>query len=273
MGWANKTVSAALALGILYSGYVGVQTANTMHRSRQITMDYVDANLDNLMRKSEQKFSITYCKKPTMEYASALANQYTGQPAFSQFDGETDTITIAVSGHVALMDSSVQEVDKNSKVTKLILDNGSDNLISRLLSGAQVVALNADSLEKSINHELGHLFVDCVEEGLGIPPTSHDKIGNSSRTLVSEGIAYYFQSNLLQDPSTSDYIQSRSHSSPGIEKFFLRLPREHGPHVFEYRKMPSDFIAYYLVEPIIKLYTKDGIVMLIANPPNFQDIM
>jgi len=114
-----------------------------------------------------------------------------------------------------------------------------------------------NNVKDIIDHELGHFYIDKLNESLGkgnfeIDDTSKEDIIRTK--LLSEGVAVYFDKTInggkdnFKDSDwpkeTEDFLKRKTHYDGG----------------------------FHFVKPIIDAYGKKGIEYLICNPPTKEDL-
>ena len=171
----KAAVKAGLVGAILIGGYKGVE-----YSSREATRQYATQNVERFVQAQEEKLGIDFQKVPQITFGLYEDSNY-GNTTYGLFDDQT--VNIIINDRAC--------VTPNSPIR---------NRIYGLFNKTRPI-------EYVLNHELGHAFVEeqLPKTGLESFP---DKALKDSRfrgrlvgqRMVSEGIADYFASKMLNTP-------------------------------------------------------------------------
>jgi len=204
--------------------------------------EYVEENLEEIIKNQEKKVGIRYPKHPKLEYK--LPEEWRESAAdgiLGMYRSEEDTIYL-----------------NSGLLTHYIPDIG-DTIALLLTNGGMGDALI------TLNHELGHYYCDSLSEaaGFGNWPV-FDKEMDSAEIigirLIAEGIAEYIQKKAAGE--MEDTFQD-SEWPQKIERFY-------GDGTGDTRLIYNG--GYHLVKPVIDQYGKQGMLYLMIFHPLERDL-
>ena len=186
--------------------------------------EYVKNNLVTIMKEQEEKLGIKHFGIPRIEYKKDIVT--------ASYDRLTDIICLPTKFTVT------QENSLTNKLSNALTFNSSNEI------------------KKDLDHELGHYYVDKLNQSLGLGDWPNyysitDEQMLSNRT-IGEGIAQYFMIKMNNLPDTFTVIWPKTIDS--------------------YTESFCYGGGYKLVKPILDKYGKKGIECLIKNPINKEEL-
>ncbi len=137
--------------------------------------------------------------------------------------------------------------------------NGQYEPNTDLMTIDSCIIRNDNETRRVVSHELGHLYVDALNETIGFgnwPNFSNKNFAQQQAIqLVSEGIGEYFErSTHPREDNFKDADWPKK-----VDEFSILRVRYVG--------------GFHLVKPIIDSHKKAGIEYLITNPPQEKDLL
>lgn len=231
MKWHHKVTIAAGAflLGMIPASFI------VREKIKESIQPYVESHLEQIVKSQEEKLGIQHFGIPEVKY---------GLPPEVQVSND---FAVAIGIY-------------RSKDDRIYLSLGSSitselNLVNVL---ATIITLgNIPNVKETLDHELGHYYVDKLNESLGRgdwPGYSYGLFEGVGIKLVAEGIAEYFKKTI--NGGEDDFEDS-----------------DWPDNFFDFFSVPVLYEGgYHLVKPIIDRYGKRGIEYLIQNPPKAGDL-
>lgn len=230
MKWYSK-IAAGISGIILASVGSSLIVQNRINNS---IPPYIESNLERIMKRQEDRLKIKHFETPKIVYKEP-----------SWLEGPMTTL----GNYKPKEDETYLQLGSTITPEKSLINN-----MAIFLPFCPTY-----NVEKTLEHELGHFYMDKLSENLGRGswPIFFDKQSMGDKIgirLVAEGVAEYFRKS---GSGEEDYFQD-SYWPKKAEDFI------------------SNYILYYggfhLVDPIIDIYGKQGIEYLITNPPKDTDL-
>lgn len=183
-------------------------------RVEQGIQPYVESHIVEIVKEQEERLGIKHFGIPKIVYEQriSLSNGLVGSDKdriFGIYKSKTDEVYLSTS----------------------YLVTPERNLVN--IIATEIFATSLIDVKELLDHELGHFYVDKLNENLGKGNWSNREAG---KKIVVEGISEYFRVTL---------------NNGGKQNF-------------------RDYGGLPLVKPIIDKYGKRGIEHLIKNPPNVE---
>ena len=203
------------------------------HNSDADVKSYVETHLSQIIERQEKKLGIGHFGVPKVsyEYPPWVTDEDKASAAPGGYGAEEDTIYIPL---------------EMSVTPEFSLTNAIRNV---------AIFGNVFSVEKTLEHELGHFYADKLSECLGKERSFSDQAKHQiAAHIVSEGIAEYFQRAL--NDGQDDFKDS------------------------DWPRTPAEFLTekviysggFHIVKPIIDRYGTNGIMYLISNLPHEENL-
>lgn len=159
--------------------------------------------------------------------------------------------------------------DQNINISGAILCGSYDPKEDRIYLPPELTVCN---VKETLGHELGHFYLDKLNESIGKGDFPRDVRYNPEEIgimLISEGIAEYFGraiSNRKDNFNDSEW--------PRPEKHWIWRDYPVDRYIGERFRNPRIIYdgGFHFVKPIIEKYGKDGIEYLINNHPRGKDL-
>lgn len=204
--------------------------------------EYVEQNLESIIKNQEEKLAIHYPNHPKIEYRLPTEWRLSGADGIlGLYKPEKNTIYL-----------------NSGLLTRLVPDFG--DIVALFFTNGRM-----DDAISTVNHELGHYYCDSLAEAVGFGDwPQFDSEMNSGEImgtrLIAEGIAEYIKKKAMGE--TNDPFQDSE------------WPKD--PDYFYGGGLGNIYLiysgGYHLVKPIIDQYGKEGMLYLMVFHPQEKDL-
>ncbi len=204
--------------------------------------EYVEQNLESIIKNQEEKLGIHFPKRPRIEYLLPPQWRLNGADGIlGLYKPEENTIYL-----------------NSGLLTHLVPDFG--DIVALFFSNGRM-----DDAISTVNHELGHFYCDSLTEAAGFGDWPLFEKGMDSgeimgMRLVAEGIAEYIKKKAMGE--TEDNFKDSE------------WPQD--PDYFYGNGLGNIYLiyggGYHLVKPVIDQYGKQGMLYLMIFHPLEKDL-
>ena len=231
-----------IALTAAAASIISVQIAKNPVQNKvdKEIKQYVGSNLSSIIKEQEEKLHIKHFGVPKIAYE--LTTELESDPTIQAMRPAIKGLYLPEEDTIYLM----LETGLGKAITP---EENLTNILAKILNAGMTY-----SIKDVIDHELGHFYMDKLNEseGKGDWPTIKTLANNPGSGLISESIAEYFA-------KTTNNEEDKFNDADWPETIFDWTPND------------TYDGGCHFVKPIIDKYGQKGIEYLMENPPTLND--